>query len=466
MIARRIFVPALILPAMLMLDGCAGTPRPEEKSARAQVGQVGRELQAAPASRDGGHPPIAKPSLPVLRPDSPPGDFVLYATLNHPSVVAAYYDWLATVETITPAGALPDPQFTFQADVADTLMSFMPGLMFDLMGPGKRAAMGREAAATADVARRAYITAVLRVAAEAHKAWVELAYIEGIDQLYTTTIHTAEEAIDLTNAEYATGRGMATFDKQIQLENLVAQHHAHHAGLADRRVAAQARFKSALGLTPDQADPVWPHPGLVATPVPSADELWRRATVTNPELATMRAMVEMTVAGVAVARQTGRPNFAVGAMVDFKASPLMVRPTATISLPVWRDKIAATIAAAEARRDAAVARVSVEQLNVAAELAQMLYMVREADRMIGYIDGTALPNFERSDATLEVGVQSGMTSPVMIAETRMMAIDMRHERLELLRQRETAVVDLNLLVADVAPTGAPLPDPNPSASTP
>jgi len=23
--------------------------------------------------------------------------------------------------------ALPDPQFTFQADVADTLMSFMPG---------------------------------------------------------------------------------------------------------------------------------------------------------------------------------------------------------------------------------------------------------------------------------------------------------------------------------------------------
>ena len=110
--------------------------------------------------------------------------------------------------------------------------------------------------------------------------------------------------------------------------------------------------------------------------------------------------------------------------------------------------------------------MSAEQLNVAAELAQMLYMVREADRMLGYIDGTALPNFDRSYATLEVGVQSGMTSPVMIAETRMMAIDMRHERLELLRQRETAVVDLNLLVADVASTGAPLPDPNPSASTP
>ena len=174
----------------------------------------------------------------------------------------------------------------------------------------------------------------------------------------------------------------------------------------------------------------------------------------------------MAVAGVDVARQTGRPNFAVGAMVDLKANPLMVRPTAVISLPLWREKIAATIAAAEARRDAAAARVSVEQLTLAAELAQMLYMVREADRMLGYINGTALPNFERSYATLEVGVQSGMTSAAMIAETRLMALDLRHERLELLRQRETAAVDLALLVADVAPAGAPFPTDDTAASTP
>jgi outer membrane protein TolC len=179
------------------------------------------------------------------------------------------------------------------------------------------------------------------------------------------------------------------------------------------------------------------------------------ATESNPDLAKMRAMVEMAVASVDVARQTGRPNFAVGGMVDLKASPVMVRPTASISLPIWREKIAATVAAAEARRDAAAARVNAEQLNLAAELAQMLYMVREADRMLAYIDGTALPNFERSYATLEAGVQSGMTGAAMIAETRLMAIDLRHERLELLRQRETAAVDLALLTANVAPSIAP-----------
>ncbi|HVZ66390.1 MAG TPA: TolC family protein [Lacunisphaera sp.] len=433
--------------AALLLAGCAGAPTPAASSARAGLRQVGAQLAGS----------AGRPELPVLHADSPPADFIRYAVLNQPAVAAAYQDWRAAVEAITPAGALPDPQFTFQADIRDTLMSFMPGLMFDLMGPGKRTAIAREAAAGAGVARRAYVTAVLRTAAEARRAWVELAYVEGIDRLYATTIHTAEEALELTNAEYATGRGMATFDRQIELENLVAEHHAHHAGIADRRIAARARFKSALGLTPDDPDPPWPHPDLVATPVADADELWRRAQLANPDLAQMRAMVEMTVAGVEVARQTGRPNFAVGAMVDLKADPLMFRPTANISLPLWRDKVAATVAAATARRDAAAARVGAEELNLAAELAQMLYMVREADRMLAYIDGTALPNFDRSYATLEAGVQSGMADAAMIARTRLMAIDLRHDRLEWLRRREAAAVDLALLVADVAPANSPLP---------
>ncbi len=441
--------PILVLLAVaaFALAGCSSTPLSAETAARKEVNRLARQRSV----------PTAPPPLPVLRADSPAADFVLYAVLNHPAVAAAYYDWRASVEAIVPARSLPDPQFIFQADITNTLTSFMPGLMFDLMGPGKRAAMAREALAGASVARRDYISAVLSTAAEARKAWIELAYVEEVDRLYATTVHSAEEAIDLTNADYITGRGMATFDKQLQFENVLAEHHAHHAGIADRRTAARARFKSALGLTPDDADPPWPQPSLAATVVPSADELWRRAAANNADLAKMRAMVEMAVASVEVARKTGTPDFTVGAMADLKANPLLLRPTATVSLPIWRDKIAATVAAAEARRDASVARVSAEQLNLAAELAQMLYLVREADRMLGYIDGTALPNFERTYATLEVGVQSGMTSPTMIAETRLMALDLRHDRLELLRQRETAAVDLALLVADVAPAGSPLP---------
>jgi len=443
---------ALIASATAILVGCTSAPQSGEKSARTAV----RDTGAALIEQEG------RPALPVLQEDSSPDDYVHYAVLNHPGVAAAYYDWRASVEDIAPTRALPDPMLTFQADVVNTLMGFMPGLMFDLMGPSKRDAMARVATAGANVTRQAYIAAVLRAATEARKAWVELAYVEQVDQLYATTINAANQALDLTNAAYVTGNGMGTFDQQIKFENFIAQHTAFHAGISDRRAAARARFKSALGITYDAPDPIWPHPVLVASYVLSADELWHRAAANNADLAKMRAMVEMTVAAVGVARQTGRPNFAVGGMVDLKANPLMFRPAASLSLPIWRDKIAASIAAAEARRDAAIARVSAEQLNLAAELAQMLYMVREADRMLEFIDGTALPNIERSFATLEVGAQSGMTSATMLAETHLMELDLRHERLELLRQRETNAVDLALLVANVAPASSPLPtdDPN------
>jgi outer membrane protein TolC len=143
-------------------------------------------------------------------------------------------------------------------------------------------------------------------------------------------------------------------------------------------------------------------------------------------------------------------------MVDLKASPLMLRPTASVTLPIWREKIAATIASAEARRDAAVARLDAERLAVAAELARMIFMVRESDRMIEYIDATALPNIDRILASAEAGYQSGMGRASEIPATRLMALDMQLERLGALRQREDAIAELALIIAEVSPGVAPL----------
>ncbi|HVU25745.1 MAG TPA: TolC family protein [Opitutus sp.] len=428
-----------LLAAVTLLAGCRTAVPAYETRARDDLAAI---RPTAPALDS---------QLPAVDSSSPPADFIRFAVLHHPAVIAAYDDWRAAVAAVTPARSLPDPKFTFQADIADTLMSFMPGLMFDVMTTGKRTAMGREAAAGAEVAHRAYVAAVLRTAAEARRAWIELAYVEQSRRLYTRTIHAAEETLDFTNSGYATGRGMASFTEQTRLQNEIARHHAHHAALDERLVAARARFKSALGLAPADADPPWPVPELTATALPTADQLWQRAAAGNPELAQMRAMVDMAIASVAVAEKTGTPDFSVGAMVDLRANPLMVRPTAAVSLPIWRDRIAAAVASATARRDAATARVRAEELELAAELAQQLSMVRESDLMLAYIDHTALPNLTRTVASLEAGVASGMGDPAMIAETRMSELDLQHERLDALRDRENAVVDLLLLTAAVTP---------------
>ncbi|WP_044891649.1 TolC family protein [Opitutus terrae] len=444
--ARR-HSPQLLLAALLLaLAGCSTAPMAGERAAREQLGRV------AAAYRPSGH----KPVLPVLGADSKLEDYVAFGVLNHPQVEAAYYDWRASVEAITPARAQPDPKLTFEADIADMLMTLMPGLMFDFMGAGKRAAMANEAAARSGVAYRAYVAAVLQTAAEVRKAWVELAYTTETLRLYTATLHNVDQSLQLAASEFSTGRGMVSFNEMVRLQNLVAEHHSHHAAFSDRRGAARARFKSALGLTRDEADPAWPESALQPTALPDEDTLWQRALAANPELGSMRAMVDIAVAEVGVANTTDRPDFAIGLMADVKADPLMYRPQASLSLPIWRDKIAATIAGAKARHDAAVARLTAEQLNLAAEIAQMLFMVREADRMIAYLDESALPNLERAAASAAAGYQSGMGGAAMIVDARHMALLMQLERAKALRERELAATDLLVVMAGEVPSAAPL----------
>lgn len=430
----------------LLVSGCTNAPSSAEKQARANVTQIGDTLR----------PEGAKPALPVLGSESPLSDYLRFAVLNHPQVVAAYYDWRAAVAAIAPTRALPDPQLTFEADITDTLMTFMPGLMFDVMTPGKRRAMAAEMTAASAVAYRTYVATVLRTAAETRKAWVELAFIDEAIRLREGSVGALEQALEIANTDYTTGKGMGTLANQVRVTNDIAKIRADLAILADRRTAARTRFKSALGLTPTERDPAWPQLSLTPTALPAVDELWHRATTSNADLGRMRAMVDMAITSIEVARKARTPDFAIGGMTDLKADPLMFRPSASITLPIWREKIAANIAAAEAQRDAGIARVTAEVLNIAAELAQMLYMVRESDRMIDYIEKIGLPNLELSIETIAAGYQTGMTSPGMIPETQLMALNMRLERATALRERELAVTDLLLLTADVAPTGAPL----------
>ena len=443
--------PSRFLPAALLLAaglaGCAGTPSSGETAARRQVRQTGASLLA----REG------RPALPALRPDSPQEAFVLYAVLNHPSVAAAYYDWRASVEDVVQARSLPDPQFIFQADITHTLSSLMPGLTFNVLGPGKRAAMGEEALAQASVSRRGYVAAVIAAAAEARKAWIDLAYLEEEIRLKADEVRTRERSLSIASADYATGGAMGSLSQQVRLKSDLAKASNEQGDLEHRRLEARTRLRSALGIAPSEPDPAWPEAVLAATPVPSEEGLWQRVAASNPDLARMRSMVEMAEAGVETARRAGKPDFSLGAMVDVRANPTLLRPLGTLDLPLWRDKIASLVAAAQARRDASAARYTSGELGMAAELARILHMVHESDRMIAYIDRDALPGYEGEIAAAEASTASGQPAPGMITETEAMALAMRADRASALRDRETAVTDLLALTAQAAPAGSPLP---------
>lgn len=107
----------LALLVVLGLTGCRGTVAPVERAAREKLAVTTRAYRPA-----GQIPPG-----PVLSTNSTLADLTTYALRHHPQVAAAYADWVGAVNEITVARSLPDPQLTFEMDIADAVTSVMPG---------------------------------------------------------------------------------------------------------------------------------------------------------------------------------------------------------------------------------------------------------------------------------------------------------------------------------------------------
>ena len=76
------------------------------------------------------------------------------------------------------ARSLPDPRLTFESDIADVVISVMPGLMLDLPGPGKLRAAGEAAAAESRSRYFAFEAEILRVAFAVKSAYYRLHFLE------------------------------------------------------------------------------------------------------------------------------------------------------------------------------------------------------------------------------------------------------------------------------------------------
>ena len=73
----------------------------------------------------------------------------------------------------------------------------------------------------------------------------------------------------------------------------------------------------------------------------------------NTRLKALEAEVRAAEASILLARKARLFDFSLGLMADVKMNPTLYRPLGTLSLPIWRDKIAAQIAEAEANAKAA-----------------------------------------------------------------------------------------------------------------
>jgi outer membrane protein TolC len=434
---RQLILPALAVA--LVVTGCRGLTATGEKSARRDLAAVGGQLQTNSST---------------LFTNATLRDAVLFAVRNHPQVIAAYADWAASVENITIARSRPDPKLTFELYAADAVSSLMPGLMTDIPGPGKLAARAAAASAESRAKYFQFATAVQQTAFAVEKSFYPLHFLDAKLAVNRQSLALLASLEVLARAQNEVGRATLqdVIRAQIEQEKLKTE----TANLEDSRRVLLAEFKAALGLRADQSDPPVPAETVFTETKLSDDELFAAALKQNPRLQGMAAEIKVADAAIRMARKEKIPDFTAGGEVDVQASPFIWNPQLSMTLPVWRDKLAAELAAAQAGKRAAQARLSAEQILLAVDFAEQTYLIREADRGLTLLRERLLPRARQSLEVSRAAYRSGQVDFLNVIDAERSLLDFQLDEIAAQTQREIARAELTLLVAGVPPENAPL----------
>jgi outer membrane protein TolC len=374
--------------------------------------------------------------------------------LNNPRVREAWFEWVASVERITRARSLPDPQLTFQMDLGEVVMAVMPGLMQMFPGPGKLGAAARVATAESQTKYFALEAAVLQTAFELKRVCYELHLLDESIRILRETLDLLNQLERIARAQNEVGDITLrdVYRAQIKRDQLLTQ----IANLEDSRRPLLAQFKAALGLAHDQPDPPLPA-RLETTPLElDGDTLLATAFARNPRLKALEAEVRLAEANLALAHTAKVPDFNLGLMADARATPTMFRPLVGMTLPIWRDKIAAQIAEAQARRRAAEARLTAEQIALAVEFAMRTFEFREVTRNLALLQEQLIPKARRSLEIAQADYLAGQIGFFQLIDAERTLLRFQLDEVSARTRREILLAELSLLIAGVPPQGAPV----------
>lgn len=435
----------LLIAPWVVLPACTGTPIAAERAERGELDATAERYR----------PADERPALPRLTADSSLADFLRFALLNSPRVESAYYAWAAAVERIVAARSLPDPQLRFSADIADTVMSLMPGLMMDLPGPGKLRIAGEAAANESRTAFFGFKQEILRTALTVKASYYRLGFLDEALRVQRETLSLIDDLERL--AEQQNAAGLAAMQDVLRAQIARVQLTTQIENLEDSRLALAAEWKAALGLGPDDQDPPIPVAFVPSSDLPVPDALLATALVHNPELRALEYDVRRAESALSLARRAGVPDFSLGLEVDVLADPLMFTPMVGATLPIWRDKISAGIATAQAEKRAADARLTAQEVQLAAELASTLFQYREAVRNEALARVQLLPRAHAALAAARASYVNGRADFLDVIDAQRSLLEFELAGIAAATQRELALAALSLAIAGIPPADAPLP---------
>ncbi|OGV58933.1 MAG: hypothetical protein A2X49_02800 [Lentisphaerae bacterium GWF2_52_8] len=428
----------------LFLPACQGLKTQSEREARSDFAALSKAYR--PANK--------QITLPVIDGNSSLATLLTYAMLRQPKVEEAYYEYAAAVERITLERSLADPRFTFQMDITNVINAVMPGLMIDIPWPTKLSARADVASAESKSRYYAFESTVLKATFDVKEPYYQLHFLDErirINRKMLTLMNELEEVARTLNET-----GKVTLQDvlraQIEQERLKTE----IANLEDSRTPLIAKLKSALGIPVGEADPPIPT-SFHSTPLNmSPDQLLATAMAHNPRLKSMEAEVQSAERGIRLARMSRYPDFTVGVEGDVKTTPILWRPKFEMTLPIWLDKIAAEIAQAQAKKEAASARLSSEQIQLAVDFANKSFIYRESKRNMDLLSSKLLSKAQMSLEVARDSYSAGRIEFINLLEAERTLLEFEIAEADARLRCELALAELSLIIGNRL-EDAPLP---------
>jgi len=273
----------------------------------------------------------------------------------------------------------------------------------------------RRASALADVDRlRADVNrARLDVGTQAANAFLMLQEQRRVSVLVDEQIGFARDVVQAANARY--GGGTSPQADVLRAEVEVARLEAVAKTLLGEVRSAEAMLNTSLALEADS-----PVPELVPLAFPGPIPAWiaiKTSLTTRPELVAGRAEIARAEADVLVMRDMYRPMMTIRTgpaytMTDGRGWMAMVG----ISLPIWRDKLRAGVAEAEAMRAMSEADVRAMTRMIEGEAAVAVNQLQAANDRQTALRNDVLPRARMVIEPAVAGYASGQLPLVSVIE--------------------------------------------------
>ena len=344
------------------------------------------------------------------------GDVVRIASERRDEIAAARARTQAAEQRPAIVSALDDPMISPSLDH----LPFMWGgadvsLTYEQQIPlsGIRGHRRTSAVADADRLRADVNRTRLDVGVEAANAFLMLQEQRRVAALVNEQIGFARDVVQAANARY--GAGTSPQADVLRAEVEVARLDAIAKALVGELRSAEAMLNTSLALEADSSVPDLDPISLLG-PIPSWASI-KTSLMTRPELAAGRAEIARAEADVEVMRDMYRPMMTIRTgpaytMTDGRGWMAMVG----ISLPIWRDKLRAGVAEAEAMRAMSEADLRAMTRMIEGEAAVAVNRLRAANDRQTALRSDVLPRARMVIEPAVAGYASGQLPLVSVVE--------------------------------------------------